>query len=130
MGLESGPASKGSVSLAELGRAFTSMLPGRGDVLLNSRAPADAAIFVESGIFTLKLSDIGHPSSDANLIVEMPTIERQFAASRIPLPSQMFAGAWLRFDNAFDVKIVHESARLLVPGALMAIVSSAQSKLQ
>lgn len=115
--------SRGSVTLKELGRAFTSMLYRQGDVLLNSQSPADDAIFLENKIFTLKTSAATTRYSGHIQPSEVPDIERRFGVYTIPLPSHMFAGAWLRFDSAVDRQVVNESARVLVPGGIMAIVS-------
>ena len=75
------------------------------------------------GIFTLNAS-ANVPQGDVHLLTEIPMIVRSFSSTRLPLPPYLFAGAWLRFDNALDVQVVAEAARLLAPGALMAIISA------
>lgn len=116
------------ITLEELGRAFTSMLHRQGDVVLNSQSPADNAIFLENKIFTLKTSAAITRYGLNIEPAEVSDVERQFGACTIPLPGHMFAGAWLRFDSTFDQKVVNESARMLVPGGIMAIVSPSPIK--
>lgn len=117
--------SMGSITLEELGRAFASMLQHQGDVVVNSRSAVDDAMFFENDIFTLKISAVTlRPSHDIQPVA-IKDIERQFGAHKFPLPSHMFAGAWLRFDSPCSQEVVNESARVLVPGGIMAIVSPA-----
>ncbi len=56
-------------------------------------------------------------------------IERSLDIRQLPLSSQLFAGAWLRFDQLLDEDIVRHALRLLVPRGLMIVVAPPRADL-
>jgi diadenosine tetraphosphate (Ap4A) HIT family hydrolase len=123
------PMSQSEVSLNDLARAFAQMLPGAKDVFLHNPSLAETEALRSESVFALNLvSSTGTMQQTSG---KLPiTIERHLNTGQLPLPSKLFAGAWLRFDHVPDEKIITYALRLVVPRGLVVIVAPSSTDLE
>jgi len=110
-----------TLDLESMAQAFVHMLPGSGDVLLHSFRAGDEAILRSRSVFAMQC----HPVDNANLrSVETGGLVVRRNLDRRPLPfsPDLFAGAWLRFEETPNNDELQESLRVVVPGGLVIVI--------
>ena len=98
-------------------------------MFLHNPSLAEAAALRSESVFGLRLvSSTGTMRQTSGKLPMM--IERHLSTGQLPLSSQLFAGAWLRFDHVPDEHIIRYALRLVVPRGLVVVVAPPSTDLK
>jgi len=104
------------------------MLPGSGDVLLNSRSRDDIALLAMQEIFVLQLV-VADTDPRRRMTTSSSAIKRILLMADPPFSPELFAGAWIRFDATVDAATFQNYLKLLIPGGLMVVIGPSAAEL-